>query len=132
MLDTPLQRRENSPLIAFLKAHSGRPAWDGDQCDQHAPIREMLGGEIRQALIGHGLRPYSRQHIFNECQKLEMDTRGKKGPRRVISDQERLRRGRSRWALWYTATKADPSRYAAYQKKEREKHRRRKPAGGAA
>ena len=125
MLDTPLQRRENSQLVAFLKAHSGRRTLHGDQCGRHKPIREMLRGEIRDTLMDHNLRPYSRQHIFNECRRLEIETRGRKGPRRVRTMPEKLAQGRARWRRWYAEIRKDPERLEDYRQKEREKHRRR-------
>jgi hypothetical protein len=84
----------------------------------------MTGAEQISALLADTGLTVTRQWISEKCRRLGIPRRGKLGPRRVKTDEERKADSRARFKDWYDDLKQDSQRFAEYNRR----HRRREAA----
>ncbi|MGE3844555.1 MAG: hypothetical protein AB7I50_23570 [Vicinamibacterales bacterium] len=113
--------RENTALIDFLKAHSGRPIVYGEQCTKHPPMRAMLESEWQRAMDEHLGRHFSREWIRLKCAMLGIKMRGRLGKRAETPPEQKRAKGSMRWQTWFANLKKDPDAYEAYKQNRRAK-----------
>lgn len=131
-LGARLEEGENPTLIRFLKAHSGRPARDGAQCQSHASMQEMTWRQAEEAQMAHHVvnpatgKPYTRQWLQPLCKLLEIETRGKKGPVKSRTREFILQQARERWQRYYGIKREDPEWIEKERQRQRNKSKKRR------
>ena len=105
-------------LVEWLYAHSGLP-WHGAQCSEHPSIREMTSREALDALRHEtGIR-ITRQWLWEMCRRHGIPTRGKLGPKRHITAEEKARKDLERWQRWFDGIKANQAKLDTYRSHRR-------------